>query len=200
METSASIKEISAAMLNFQKAIGTIKKTSSNPFFKSKYAALPDILNAISKPLEDNGLLITQHPEGEDELCTMIIHPFSGEFMKSTAKMHPVKNDPQAIGSAITYQRRYALGAILNLDIDDDDDGNKASEPEAKVKPTANQTAIPEKAKFKISENAFDQLCDKLKTNPDPLDRGNLLAKTRRYYLPMTDDQENIISQITDSL
>jgi hypothetical protein len=127
METSASIKEISAAMLNFQKAIGTIKKTSSNPFFKSKYAALPDILNAISKPLEDNGLLITQHPEGEDELCTMIIHPFSGEYMKSTAKMHPIKNDPQAIGSAITYQRRYALGAILGLNIDEDDDGNAAS-------------------------------------------------------------------------
>ena len=47
--------------------------------------------------------------------------------------MRPTKNDPQGLGSVITYQRRYALGAILGLNIDDDDDGNRASRPVAKM-------------------------------------------------------------------
>jgi hypothetical protein len=163
METSTSIKEISAAMLNFTKAMGKIPKASNNPFFKSKYAALPDILDAINKPLEDNGLLITQHPEGDDELTTLVIHPFSGEFMRSTVKMHPVKNDPQSLGSAITYQRRYALGAILGLNIDEDDDGNAASGKttinHTDIKPDTNSITAtkPEKPWLNVGSEKFTE-------------------------------------------
>lgn len=126
MEKSESIKNLAIALIKFQGLVNTIKKDSNNPFFKSKYAALPDILSAIHDPLIECGLAISQFPTGQNGLTTMLIHE-SGEFMLDTYSMAPAKNDPQGIGSCITYQRRYALGAVLSLNIDEDDDGNKAS-------------------------------------------------------------------------
>lgn len=126
MEKSESIKNITIALLNFQKLVGKIPKDSKNPFFKSAYASLPDILDKVHQPLIDSGLIITQWPSGTNGLTTLISHE-SGEFMQETYQMTPVKNDPQSLGSSITYQRRYALGAVLNLNIDVDDDGNNAS-------------------------------------------------------------------------
>jgi hypothetical protein len=128
MERSESIKEIGKALGLFHTKVAKIPKTDSNPFFKSKYAALPSILDAIQMPLEESGLVFTQLPDGEF-LTTLLIHFESGEYISSSYKMNPVKTDPQSIGSAITYARRYALGAILGLNIDEDDDGNKASQP-----------------------------------------------------------------------
>jgi hypothetical protein len=128
MNTSESVKNIAAALIGFQKEVGVINKESTNPFFKSKYADLATILKAIHQPLLNNGLTILQFPEGEHGLTTRLLH-ISGEWMESTYYMHPVKTSPQDAGSAITYQRRYAIGAILNLNIDEDDDGNKSSQP-----------------------------------------------------------------------
>ena len=127
MEKSESIKNLAKALLNFNKLVGIIPKDSKNPFFKSSYAALPDILKAISQPLIDSGLVISQSPTGNHSLTTMLIHVDSGEYLMATYEMKPTKDDPQGIGSSITYQRRYAIGAILSLNIDEDDDGNKAS-------------------------------------------------------------------------
>lgn len=126
MNKSESIREISKALVAFQSEVETIKKSAKNPFFKSKYASLADILNVIREPLAKNGLAFAQFPTGNSELETIIMHE-SGEFISSSCQMQPAKNDPQAIGSAITYMRRYALGAILGLNIEGDDDGNAAS-------------------------------------------------------------------------
>lgn len=133
MNKSESIKEIATALCKFQGAVEKIKKTTTNPFFKSKYANLADILDVIRQPLVDNGLSFVQFPKGHHELETMLMH-ISGEWMAETYTMTPTKNDPQGLGSVITYQRRYALGAILGLNIDEDDDGNKASRPEKEKK------------------------------------------------------------------
>jgi hypothetical protein len=126
MEKSEQIINLSKALLQFHKEIGKIAKTSTNPFFKTKYADLPSILSAINEPLSNSGLIIVSIPDA-DGLTTLLIHSESGEYISATAIMKPVKNDPQAIGSAITYQRRYSIGSILNLNIDEDDDGNKAT-------------------------------------------------------------------------
>lgn len=131
MNKSESIKEIATALCKFQGSVEKIKKTAENPFFKSKYANLADILDIIRQPLSENGLSFVQFPKGTHELETMLMH-ISGEWMAETYTMTPTKNDPQGLGSVITYQRRYALGAILGLNIDEDDDGNKASQPVAK--------------------------------------------------------------------
>ena len=130
LNKSDSIKNIAQAIAHFHTLVGTIKKTSTNPFFKSKYADLSDILTGIAQPLEDSGLSFSQFPVGEFELSTILMHPESGEWLEGTYKMTPTKNDPQGAGSVITYQRRYALGAILGLNIDIDDDGNAGSHKE----------------------------------------------------------------------
>jgi len=126
MEKSVEIKNIAIALCNFQGAVETIKKGEVNPFFKSKYASLADILNVIRQPLADNGLSFVQFPKGKYGLETMLLH-ISGDWLSESYEMVPTKNDPQGAGSVITYQRRYALGAILGLNIDEDDDGNKGS-------------------------------------------------------------------------
>jgi len=128
MDKSESIKEIATALCKFQGEVGKIKKGETNPFFKSKYASLADILDVIRQPLAENGLSFVQLPEAEHQLTTLLMHT-SGEWIRSTYSMTPAKNDPQGLGSVITYQRRYALGAVLGLNIDEDDDGNAASSP-----------------------------------------------------------------------
>jgi hypothetical protein len=126
MQTSESIKEISTALVAFHKEVDTITKDAKNPFYKSSYATLSNVLGTIDGPLVNNGLSVVQFPEGDCGLSTRLCHK-SGEYMEATYIMKPVKMDPQGLGSAITYARRYSLCAILSLAIDDDDDGNHAS-------------------------------------------------------------------------
>ena len=128
MKTSESITELAKSLVEFQKEVGKIIKTDNNPFFKSKYASLATILDVILEPLTKQGLVIIQFPTEQYKLTTRLQH-VSGEYMQDTYEMQPTKHSPQDAGSVITYQRRYAIGAILNLNIDEDDDGNKGSEP-----------------------------------------------------------------------
>jgi hypothetical protein len=124
---SESIKEIATSLSGFQKEMEAVKKDSSNPFFKSKYADLSSIIAEIKAPMLKFGLSYSQFPTGENELTTILMHR-SGEWLQGTFKITPDKNNPQGIGSAITYGRRYALGAILGIATEDDDDGEKATD------------------------------------------------------------------------
>jgi hypothetical protein len=126
MKKSESIKNISTALAVFHIKMDVIKKDAKNPFFKSTYASLSNILDAIKIPLAESDLSFSQHPMGENGMSTILMHK-SGEWLGSHFTMKPMKNDPQGIGSCITYMRRYALAAILGLNIDEDDDGNQAS-------------------------------------------------------------------------
>ena len=128
MKKSESIKQLASALAVFHIKVDVIKKDAKNPFFKSTYASLSNILDAIKIPLAESDLSFSQHPMGENGLSTILMHK-SGEWIGSHFTMKPVKNDPQGIGSCITYMRRYALAAILGLNIDEDDDGNAASTP-----------------------------------------------------------------------
>lgn len=130
MQKSESIKNLAQALIVFHVKVDTIKKDAKNPFFKSTYASLTNILDAINEPLIESGLAVSQFPTGADGLTTILIHGESGEWISSNYEMRPVKDDPQGRGSCITYQRRYALASVLSLNIDEDDDGNKASQPD----------------------------------------------------------------------
>ena len=160
MNKSESIKAIAAALCNFQNEVGKIKKGETNPFFKSKYASLADILDVIQKPLSNNELAFVQFPEGDHQLTTMLMHT-SGEWMSATYSMTPAKNDPQGLGSVITYQRRYALGAVLGLNIDDDDDGNAAS---TSRKSDANISGMAQK-KLTLTDEAVKKAIDRANAN-----------------------------------
>jgi hypothetical protein len=129
MEKSETITSLAKALIDFQGRVHKIPKDAKNPFFKSNYASLSNIQDAISKPLSEAGLAYSQMPSGVNGLCTILIHAESGEYLMDTFIMPVSKqNDPQAVGSAITYAKRYALAGVLGLNIDDDDDGNKAAE------------------------------------------------------------------------
>lgn len=170
MNNSPSIKAISAALLEFQGKCGKIIKKAENPFFHSKYADLPSILDEIHAPLQSCGLVLSQLPDG-DGLTTILMHPESGEWISATGIMHPVKSDPQAIGSAITYQRRYSICAVLGLNVDEDDDGNAASRPV--------QKAEPEKPWLNEGTPEFDKAKEWLKAQPDTVEG---LKEIRKKY------------------
>jgi hypothetical protein len=129
MKTSESISKIAPALLAAQRAIRFATKDASNPHFKSKYADLPGVIDAVKGPLNDAGIIFIQSPSPSDDgklhLTTRLIHE-SGEWIEDTAVTPLQKSDPQGVGSAITYMRRYSLAAITGL-YQDDDDGNAAS-------------------------------------------------------------------------
>lgn len=127
MQKSDSISNIAKALILFHTKVDKIKKNAENPFFKKKYADLSNILDVIQIPMAESGLSFTQLPVGQCGLVTVLMHGDSGEYIMAEYEMRPVKDDPQGRGSTITYQRRYALQAILGLNIEEDDDGNAGS-------------------------------------------------------------------------
>lgn len=132
MKTSDSLKSIAPALLKAQRAIKSALKDSTNPHYRSKYADVSAVIEAVKGPLNDNGILFQQPPEemrdGQLFVTTRLQHE-SGEFMEATASCPLPKQDPQGYGSALTYMRRYALGAFLGVPAEDDD-GNGATHRE----------------------------------------------------------------------
>jgi hypothetical protein len=118
------------AFAKAQTEMPLVKKTENNPFFKNKYAGLPSVLEVVLPVLHKNGLYLTQSPISEGErigIKTTITHADSGDSIESSFTMQLSKNDPQGAGSAITYARRYSLVSMLGLNVDEDDDGNLAT-------------------------------------------------------------------------
>lgn len=141
MRTSDSIKAIAPAFLAAQKQVKDATKTSTNPHYRSKYAPLEEVIAACKEALNSNGITYLQGGEKNDgevlHLSTMLLHE-SGEWIESTLTMRPAKNDPQGIGSAITYARRYSLASICGVASEEDDDGNAASHAPESKKPATN--------------------------------------------------------------
>lgn len=137
---SPTLGALAAALAKAQGEMRNAEKDKANPFFKSTYADLASIWDACREPLSKNGLSVVQSlgqtDKGQSKLTTKLMHS-SGEWIDSEVIMVHTKQDPQSIGSAITYFRRFALAAIVGIapaekpteaDIDDDDDGNAASD------------------------------------------------------------------------
>jgi hypothetical protein len=143
MNKSESIKELATALNKAQDAMGGAVKDAKNPFFKSNYADLSSVVEAIKQPFADNGLSYSQFPLTEDGYAgveTILMH-ISGEWIESKLLLPISKKDAQAAGSAITYARRYALQSMAGIP-SEDDDGNLVSAP-ANKKPA-----------FKVDETA----------------------------------------------
>lgn len=129
---SETIVEIAKALIAFQADVKPIDKDGVNPHFKSSYTTLDNMIDGTKPILQKHGLTVMQFPGGDGErvtIRTMILHT-SGEWIESEPLvLRPTKNDPQGIGSAITYGRRYSYAAALSLSLGDDDDGHAASTP-----------------------------------------------------------------------
>lgn len=123
MRHSEKIDQIATALVLAQGNMGDIIKSSVNPHFGSKFAALPNVVEAIVPALQSQGIAILQ--SGSTTVETMLIHAASGQWIAGDFELAP-NNDPQKACSANTYARRYALLAIVCAAAEDDD-GNKAS-------------------------------------------------------------------------
>lgn len=124
-EQSESIKELATALAKAQGKITGALKDSENPFFKSSYADLASCWDACREALSANELSVVQTLDREGYLVTTLLHS-SGEWIRSAVKMIPKDDSPQAIGSCITYMRRYSLAAIVGI-AQVDDDANAAT-------------------------------------------------------------------------
>jgi len=127
------INELATALSAFQGEMKTVGFDALNPFFKSKYATLSALVSRAAPVLASHGLAVSQLLTGDGAVTTMLLHK-SGQYLETTLRLEPVKKDPQGVGSAITYARRYAYAAILGLVSDEDDDGNSACTPAGKAK------------------------------------------------------------------
>jgi hypothetical protein len=169
MLKSEQINELAAALAKAQGQIEGAKKSSSNPFFKSKYADLAECWNTCREALTANEISVIQMPEeinenGRLNITTMLAHS-SGQYISSTLTMTVTKLDPQAIGSVITYGRRYALAAMVGL-AQEDDDGEKAMARQEKkdkkpVESPINITSVSENGAVRFINGVQCQIQDK---------------------------------------
>lgn len=133
MQKSQTIGELAKALAIAQGEIEGAKKDSENPYFKSKYADLAAVRDACQEALSKQGIAVVQVPTTvisehatTVQVETLMMHS-SGEWISGDLGAIPVKDDPQGIGSCITYLRRYALASFAGV-APEDDDGNAASQ------------------------------------------------------------------------
>lgn len=185
---SEAIGALAQALAKAQGEITNALKDKDNPFFKSTYADLASVWDACREPLSKNGLSVTQtlgtDQSGRIALTTLLMHS-SGEWISSVVPIIPVKQDPQSVGSAITYMRRFSLSALVGVapsekptedDLDEDDDGNAASgraqNPGPRIAPTG---PSPIKPKADIAPPQKPQMPG---PSPDQLRRLFAIAKS----------------------
>ena len=156
LKKSESIQNLSKAMAEFQKAIKQPLKDANNPFFKKPYVPLENVVEAINKTCSPLGISIMQFASSDEtgsiEVATLVMHS-TGEYIEfPPVRMKPESNKPQAVGSAITYAKRYALSAIFGITSDKDDDGNEATGLNAQVEKQPQQQPKQDDATGKIEQ------------------------------------------------
>ena len=135
-EQSAECGELFGALAKAQAEIEGAEKGKVNPAFRSKYADLSSVWEACRSPLSKNGLCVIQQPFTRGNhagLRTMLAHS-SGQWVACVATTTPKDGGPQALGSCLTYLRRYGLSAFVGV-CPEDDDGEKAEGRDRDAKP-----------------------------------------------------------------
>ena len=159
MKTSKSVVKIAPEFLKAQKEIDSARKNAENPFFRSGYADLKEVIASVKKSLNNANISVLQ-PIGHDSqgnyVETVLLHT-SGEYFSSKQLITPIKADPQAEGSAITYARRYGLSSMLLLpqEGDDGEDAMQRNEPmneNQKDYLTAAITHLPSEQGIKLNQ------------------------------------------------
>jgi len=157
---SDSVKDLFAALAKAQSEIKSAMPTCENPYFKSKYADLNEMIKASRPALTNNNLavvqLITSNNKGQQVLQSILGHA-SGEWICSEMIITPPKTDIQSLGSYITYLRRYSYAALVGVAVaDEDDDGNAA---------VAAQNKQPNKES--LTQDQINYLKEELEDYPD---------------------------------
>jgi hypothetical protein len=153
MKMSEKTDKLFPALFKAKQELGTVSKGADNPFFKSSYADLNTHLDVAEPVLAKHGLMLLQPvhvSNGTSVVESIIIHAESGQWASSEMALVLVKNSMQDAGSAVTYGRRYTVGALLSMRAVDDDGetamGRGKSSGSAPVKDVA-QKALDEAMK-----------------------------------------------------
>lgn len=130
MIKSDEINELAKALVKANSKVSNPKKNATNPHFKNEYATLDSVIEAYKSAYLENGISVLENPvtnEGKIGVSITLLHE-SGQYITHDPFMLPPGRDnAQGYGSSITYARRYALSAVMNIAADDDDDGNGAN-------------------------------------------------------------------------
>ena len=159
--------------------ISNPRKDSKNPHYRSTYASLEAVLDAVTIPLQRHGLILTQtlrSSAGAVELVTTLWHAESGQHIESAVPLNPAKADPQGVAAATTYYRRLAIKTLLGL-AEVDDDGNEASSPPRARTEHAAPAAAPSPAPM---PKAVQQVVEKLGGEQVTTPASEIVAKMLR--------------------
>ena len=166
MRTSEQINELAGALAKAQGKMENASLNKVNPHFKSKYADLAGIRDAVTPALAANGIAVVQAldtDEGGLTVVTRLVHT-SGQWMESVCPID-AGGTMQAKGSAITYARRYSLSAICCIAADEDDDANAATEHRKSFDEAGYQKWI-EGLRTTIREVGYAAMVDDVKVGP----------------------------------
>ena len=159
-------------LLEAKREIGKATKNATNPHFKNKYVDINALIETVEPVLLNHGLLLLQ-PIEDGKQYTRIVDAEDGSFIESFITL-PLGLTPQALGSSVTYFRRYTLASLLCMQ-SQDDDANLAS-------------ATP--AKIQMSEKQFNQACERMSNG-----EVELITKLRESFV-FTAQQELEIKEI----
>lgn len=183
MQKSNEISEINKALAEFRKEVKQPLKDANNPFFKSKYVPLENVVEAIDDVAPKHGLSFTQWPvsdgNGNVGVSTMLLHS-SGQYIEyDPVYMKPDKQTPQAIGSAITYSKRYSLSAVFGITSDEDDDGNQATgNGNNNQRKQHNQLPVQDKGKVTLVQQNANDLAEIINAQ-DGADQSNPMTQQK---------------------
>jgi len=177
MKKSETIGELAKSLAKFQGEVKQPLKDKDNPFFKSKYVPLENVVDAINAVAPKHGLSYIQYPLNQDNkvgVITLLMHE-SGEWIETEPIFAvPAKQDAQATGSVITYLKRYSLSAVFGITSDQDDDGNAGTgNDNKKANPVNNNATQPQTQNNLASEKQHKMIDAKIKaisakTNKQP--------------------------------
>lgn len=183
MKKSDSIVEIAKALASFRSEVKQPMKDADNPFFKSRYVPLPNVVEAIDETAPKHGLSFVQwllnDENGQIGVATMILHN-SGEYFEfDPVFMRAEKQTPQGAGSLATYLKRYSLAAAFGITSDEDDDGNQATgNGNNNQRKQHNQLPVQDKGKVALVQQNAKDLADIINAQ-DGADQSNPMTQQK---------------------
>lgn len=203
--TSEKTNELVAALIAAKKELGdVIAYDAKNPHYKNRFASLEKTLKSINPKFQEQGLVLTQFPAG-DQLISRLEH-ISGQWMMSAYNITASKKDPQQMGSAITYARRYCAQAIAGICGGEDDDAESAMGRGGDEPPAGNggngpadnggATAKEIAADF-ISKTPTDSFVESLNQNWDEMMRSTKNLNERKHLAALLNEHKKKVTGTT---
>lgn len=189
MATSSEIKDLVTALSAAQREMKSAEKNARNKHYGSDYANLDSAWDAIREPLTKNGLSVIQTTSHDADTGTLLLTTLahtSGQWIRGSYPLEPVQRTPQALGSAVTYARRYALMAIVGIapGMEEDDDGEMAE----RISHETGQSPIQKKPSLgwkppSASEAVNDSIVDSLSASTEDVQRFMSLASKNGWSI-----------------